>query len=65
MNKIKKLLCLLLVLTMCIPTIPTQNVLAYTNISTGEGGGGAGAGSDDWKYTSATPGVRISIYWAD
>nr|WP_308545718.1 hypothetical protein [uncultured Lachnoclostridium sp.] len=65
MNKIKKLLCLLLVLTMCIPTIPTQNVLAYTNISTGDGGGGSGVGSDDWKYTSSTPGVRISIYWAE
>lgn len=64
MNLWKRMLSLLLVCILTIGTFGT-NVFGYTNISTGEGGGGAGSGSDDWKYTSATPGVRISIYWAD
>ena len=64
MNLWKRTLSLLLVCILTIGAFGT-NVFGYTNISTGEGGGGTGAGSDDWKYTSATPGVRISIYWAD
>lgn len=56
----------LLVLTMVFSVLPSNFVYAVNdNIGGGDAGGETGSGSADWKYTSQSAGVRISLYWAE